>query len=304
MNLSGVISQLISLFLMMLFGYAIGRFGVIDENFRKKLSSFTLNTACPCVIISSVLQSDSVSSDLLGAIGTAIGFFLVMIVLASIVVRVVRTPMEERGLDQLMLIFTNIGFMGIPVVQSLYGADGVAQLSMFILIFNLFFFSYGVMLIQHGVKFNWRSLLNSCIIAALLALFFGLTNLRLPAPIESTLASIGSMNTPLAMMIIGSSMAFSDVRAALLNKRLYRVGLLSMLVMPLLILAIVYFLPLPPMLAGLCVILAAMPIAGNCGMLCDIYLPGEMTGAQAVIVTTLMSGVTLPVISTLVTALL
>lgn len=304
MNLSAMITQLISLFLMMLTGYIAARAGVITADFRKRLSAFTLNTACPGIIISSVLESKSVPSDMIGALGASIFFYLVLMLLAALVVRVFRTKKENIGLDQLMLIFTNVGFMGIPVIQSVYGADGVALLSMFIMSFNIFFFSYGVMLIQRGAKFNPKSLINASIIASLIALLLGITGWHLPEVIENTLASIGAMNTPLAMIIIGSSLAFCSIGETLRNKRLYRIAFLRMLLMPLLMLLVVRFVPMNPMLAGICVIMSAMPIAGNCGMLSDLYTPEDMTASHAVIFTTLLSGVTLPLICALMAAFL
>ncbi|MED9820901.1 MAG: AEC family transporter [Christensenellales bacterium] len=304
MNLSAVVNQLVSLFLMMLVGYLSARAGVVTPEFRKRLSSFTLTTAAPCIIISSVLESESSSATMLSAVGVAVLFFLLMIVFAAVLVRLVRTKPDERGLDQMMLIFTNVGFMGIPVVQSIYGPDGVARLSMFILIFNIVFFSYGVLLITRGAKFSLKSMLNSCIIAALIGLLFGVTGWHLPAPIEDTLSAIGAMNTPLAMIIIGASVAHSDLRAALTNPRLYRVCLLSMLVMPLLTLLVMLPLPFDRMLVGISVLLAGMPIAGNCGMICDIYRPNDLTASHAVMVSTLMSGVTLPLLCALLAAVL
>ena len=304
MNISGVINQLISLFLMMLAGYIVARAGILTPAFRKQLSNFTLNAAAPCIIIASVLQSTSTPADMIRATGMSVVYFVIMILLAALLTHLVRTPKPQRGLDQLMLIFTNVGFMGIPVIQSIYGAEGVALLSMFILMFNLFFFSYGVLLISGGLKLNLRALCNACIFAALLGLFFGVTGLHLPAPVESALAAIGDMNTPLAMMIIGASMAHSDVRAALTNPRLYRVCALRMIVMPLLVFAIMRFFPVNPMLIGISVVLAAMPIAGNCSMASDLYTPDDMTASHAVILSTLMSAATLPVICAMVIALL
>ena len=301
MNLSSVLMQLVSLFLMMLTGYVLARIGLISRDFRKQLSAFTLNTASPCVIISSVLESDSVPSDMIGAVGAAVALYIVLILLAAVVVRVVPTPKQERGLDQLLLIFTNLGFMGIPVIQSLYGPEGVALLSMFILTFNFFFFSYGVLLIQPGAKLSFKAIINACIIASAIALFFGVTGLHLPAVIEDTMASIGAMNTPLAMMIIGSSLAFCDLRKTLTNPRLYRVGVLRMVLVPLVMFAIIKLLPINPMLAGVCVIVAAMPIAGNCGVLSELYIPDDLTASHAVIITTLMSAATLPLFFALVT---
>lgn len=304
MNLLAVINQLISLFLMMLAGFVSARAGVITPDFRKKLSTFTLSTAAPGVVISSVLTSDSNPLKMLGALGMSVFFFALVSLFAAIIVRVFRVRREEAGLDQLMLIFTNVGFMGIPVINALYGTDGVAQLSMFILMFNIVFFSYGMLLISSGEKINFKAMINPCIVAALLGLFFGVTGLRLPAVITGTLSSLGAMNTPLAMTIIGASVAHSDVRAALTNRRLYRVCSLRMIVLPLLMLLVMLPLPIDPMLKGISVLLASMPIAGNCGMIADLYAPGDMTASHAIIVSTLLSAATLPVICMLVTSLL
>ena len=133
---------------------------------------------------------------------------------------------------------------------------------------------------------------------------FGITGWHLPAPVESTLASVGAMNTPLAMMVIGASMAHSDVRTAMTNPRMYRVCLLSMFLMPVLVLLVVMFMPIDPMLAGISVLLAAMPIAGNCAMLSDIYTPEDMTASHCVMVSTLMSAVSLPVVCAMIAAVL
>ena len=300
MNLSGVIAQLISLFLMMLVGFIAARAGIITPDFRKRLSTFTLSVAAPGIILSSALQSTMPGSGMLMVLLVAALFFVVMIPLAALLTRLLSARAQERRLDQLMLVFTNVGFMGIPVAQALYGTDGVAMVSMFILTFNLTFFSYGVMLISGNMRFSLRALCNPCIFAALGALFFALTGLSLPGPVESTLASIGSMNTPLAMIIIGASLAHSDLHAALTNPRLYKICLARMVVMPLCMLAVMRLLPIEPMLAGVAVCEAAMPVAGNCAMASDMYTPEDMTASHAVIVSTLMSAVSLPLVCALI----
>ena len=77
-----------------------------------------------------------------------------------------------------------------------------------------------------------------------------------------------------------------------------------MVVMPLCILGIVSALPIPSMLAGICVALAAMPVAGNCAMISDLYMPEDMTASQAVMLSTLLSAVTLPLICAAMLAVL
>ena len=304
MDLLGVLAQLISLFLMMLVGFIAARAGIVTPEFRKRLSTFTLHVASPCIILSSALESTIPASGMLTVLLVAVLFFLVMIVLGQLIARLLRSSPSEHGLNVLMLVFTNVGFMGMPVVDSIYGADGVAMVAMFVLMFNLTCFSYGVALISGGMKFSLRTLANPCIFAAIGALLLTLTGLHLPAVVESTLSSLGCMNTPLAMLIIGASLCHSDIRAALTSPRLYKISAIRMLVMPLVILGLVKLLPISPMLAGVTVIMAAMPIAGNCAMLSDMYTPEDMTASQAVIVSTLMSAATLPVVCALISMVL
>ena len=203
-----------------------------------------LSTAFPCCIVSSVLQSGGAPGDMVVALGVSVAFFALMIALAAVLVYIVPTPKPERSLDQLMLVFTNLAFMGIPIIQAFYGAQGVAMLSMFLLVFNFLVFTYGVMLVSGNGSINLRQLVNPGVVSALIALLFGLTGWRLPSPVESALSSV----------------------------------------------------PINRMLAGICVIVAAMPIAGNCSMLSDIYTPEDMTASHATIVSTLLSGVTLPLL--------
>ena len=124
------------------------------------------------------------------------------------------------SLIHILLVFTNLAFMGIPIIQAFYGAQGVAMLSMFLLVFNFLVFTYGVMLVSGNGSINLRQLVNPGVVSALIALLFGLTGWRLPSPVESALSSIGSINTPMAMMVIGSSLAHSDIRAAFSNPQM------------------------------------------------------------------------------------
>ena len=296
MQMAGIIlKQTITMGLYMLMGFVLYRTGKLTKEGSRCIATMLLWLILPVVIIRSFLKPFSMDNL------AALGFSFLLGGIAYVVAMVLSWLVYRKDpLDCFSSAFSNVGFMGIPVVQSIYGPDGVALLSMFILMFNLFFFSYGVLLISGGLKLNLKVLLNACIFSALLGLLFGVTGWRLPGPVENTLASIGSMNTPLAMMVIGASVAHSDIRKALTNMRMYRVCLLSMFLMPVLILMVVRFLPIDPMLAGICVLLAAMPIAGNCGMVSDIYTPDDMTASHSVMVSTLMSGLSLPLICTLI----
>ena len=178
MAVSGIIFQMITLFIMMFAGYLAARAGLISPSFRRGLSSLVLSTAFPCCIVSSVLQSGGAPGDMVVALGVSVAFFALLIALAAVLVCIVPTPKPERSLDQLMLVFTNLAFMGIPIIQAFYGAQGVAMLSMFLLVFNFLVFTYGVMLVSGNGSINLRQLVNPGVVSALIALLFGLTGWR------------------------------------------------------------------------------------------------------------------------------
>ncbi len=297
MNLLAVADQLVSLFLMIFVGFCCAKAGILTPEFRKCLSTLTLSTAAPAVILSSVLESEGIAVSMVTVVITAAAFYALCIALANVFVILTRSRRDQRALDELMLIFTNVGFVGIPVAGAVYGSAGVTMTAVFVLMFNLTFFSYGIVRISGGRGFSPRRLVNPCIIAALLALVLSVTGWHLPGPIEDALSAVGAMNTPLAMLVIGASVAHSDLRAAFTNPRLYRISLLSMFAMPLCVLACLIPVPLDPMLKGVAVLMAAMPVAGNCAMVSDIYLSGDMTASHAVVVSTLMSAVSLPLVA-------
>ena len=159
MAIMNVLSQMISLFMMMFVGFLAAKVGLIEPDFRRKLSSLVLNTACPCIIVSSVLKSGGAPSAMVATLGMSIVFYAVMIVLAFLLVHIVPTPPAERRLDQLMFVCTNLIFMGIPIIQSFYGAEGVSLLSMFILLFNFLVFTYGVVMVG-GSDIKLKQLCN------------------------------------------------------------------------------------------------------------------------------------------------
>ena len=117
MNLSGVMTQLIALFLMMAVGYAVAKTGLITPDFRKKLSSLVLMTAAPGSILSAALQSNIAGREMLVVLLVAAAFYVILSLLAKVMVVPMRSRPSQAKVDQLMLIFTNVGFMGIPVVE-------------------------------------------------------------------------------------------------------------------------------------------------------------------------------------------
>jgi len=140
-----VFNQMISLFLLMLTGYLANRFGVIDKTFESKVSRFIVNISLPATILNAVTGSDMPhDQEMLPIFIAAVSIFLVAHVVCHFIQKIICwDPTYE-----LMLNYSNLGFMGIPIISTLYGGEYVLHVSIFMMTFNLSLFSYGVYLLS------------------------------------------------------------------------------------------------------------------------------------------------------------
>ena len=150
-----VFNQMVSLFLLMLTGYLANRSGVIDKTFESKVSRFIVNISLPATILNAVTGSDMAhDQEMLPIFVAAVSIFLVAHVICHFIQKTIRwNPTYE-----LMLNYSNLGFMGIPIISTIYGGEYVLHVSIFMMTFNLSLFSYGVYLLsKDDEKKNCRS---------------------------------------------------------------------------------------------------------------------------------------------------
>lgn len=140
-----VFNQMVSLFLLMLTGYLANRSGVIDKTFESKVSRFIVNISLPATILNAVTGSDMAhDQEMLPIFVAAVSIFLVAHVICHFIQKTIRwNPTYE-----LMLNYSNLGFMGIPIISTIYGGEYVLHVSIFMMTFNLSLFSYGVYLLS------------------------------------------------------------------------------------------------------------------------------------------------------------
>ena len=140
-----VFNQMVSLFLLMLTGYLANRFGVIDKTFESKVSRFIVNISLPATILNAVTGSDMAhDQEMLPIFIAAASIFLV----AHVVCHFIQKIICWNPTYELMLNYSNLGFMGIPIISTIYGGEYVLHVSIFMMTFNLSLFSYGVYLLS------------------------------------------------------------------------------------------------------------------------------------------------------------
>jgi len=300
-NFSAVIQQMGVLFLIIGLGYAAAKAKLFPANTNRALAQLVIYITNPCTVLFSVLGSERGLTNrqvyLLTVI--AVVFFAAVIGAGLILPRLLRCPKEKRGMYAFMVTFSNMGFLGFPVVSALYGPDAVFYASIFNLIFQLVVYTYGVWLVggaQGGFRLQWKTFCSPIIIASLVAYACYLTDLRAPAFVVKTLSMLSGVTSPVCMLVIGIALAAVPLGKVFRNWRIYVISIVKLLALPLLAYAVLSPFVSHPLILGITVVIAAMPVATMSTLLASKYGADEELAASGVFLSTLMSVITIPVL--------
>jgi predicted permease len=190
--------------------------------------------------------------------------------------------------------------MGFPLVRSVFGEEAMPHAAVFMVVFLVMQWTYGVLLIGGRDKVSPKNaLINPGTVSFAAGIGLYLLNVKLPWPIGNAVTFINDINTPLAMMVIGSQMADANILALFKQPILYLSSSLRLLVIPTVVMFALLPLKLPPLVYCTSVILSAAPSAGATAMFAQRFERDTATAASAVSLSTLMSILTLPLFAVL-----
>lgn len=307
MDMMVVVNTMVELFLLLILGYGLAKKGMIDSKTNGKLSGLVVHVSLPALILASVFENmDKGSlSEVFHFFLAGLGFYAVMIGFAWVLTRLSRTPKEQRGIYQFMLIFSNCAFMGYPIMEALYGTKAIFLSAIFNLPFNLLAFSYGIILISDGTEqtsgFEPKKLLSPGIIASVLALVIFAVRLHVPQVMEQTLNIEGTLTTPLSMLVLGASLAEVPLREVFREGRIYWMSFLRLIVLPMITYFLIKLITTDSLLIGVATMTAAMPVASLAVMLSSQYKGNVRLASVGVFISTALSVVTIPAIGWLIT---
>ena len=210
---------------------------------------------------------------------------------------------RERTL-RFAVIFSNAGFMGIPLQQAVLGADGVFYGGVFVGVFNLFCWTYGLCLMSgsRDIVRPLRLLTNPGLVGIVLALVLFFGSVRLPAPLAEPVKMLADLNTPVAMIVIGYFLAGARMRTVLMMPKALFVMGLRLLMVPFLVLLVVWCVASgcpavadAKMLTAV-VIAASAPVAALTSVFSATYGRDTALAAGVVAFSTLLSILTMPII--------
>ena len=300
-----VILEVAVILILILVGYFTVKKGMFTKESLGSITSFLLYIVTPCLIVSSFLSAESGKLDgwtlLLAAVLPALSI-VISIAVSYLFFR--KEPSGRRRVLRFSMIFCNVGFMGIPLVEGIVGSEGVLYGSFFIAVFNIFCWTYGYVMMGGGKVRLKALLLNPGVIGIVIGLPLYLLDVPVPALIERPIELISALNTPLAMIVVGGYIAQVKLRAFVSDLAVYKMAVLRLVVAPLLYLALVWLLRPDETLLMSTVIQAATPVAANCVLFAVQYDSDAELASKSVAVSTALSVVTIPLLTVLVQALL
>ncbi len=291
-------TKTVEMFIILLLGVILAKVGILDENTTKKLGNVLLFLVVPCIIISNyqIDFSTELMQGWLWTIGLAIFIFVFAILFSRAILSFGKC--RDKDIERLSIIYPDSGYIGLPLVSALFGAEGIFYVMAFNTVFNIFLWTQGVSLMNKKQSFKAvvRNLCTPAIIAVIFGIILFLGQIRLPEILNSPIDAIASMNMPLAMLVAGATVSSNSVKDILKDKRIYYISFLILFALPLLFMLICGALPIPTLPYFVVLIMCACP-AGTSAMLFALrYDRDSRYASQILAFTTVLCIITIPVI--------
>lgn len=299
MTIFTVFFQMLALLIMIGAGYGIARAGMMDEHTNNQMSNMIVNIFNPLLVLSSAVNSVGlISLDTVGTVGViAMSMFLFFIVAGMVLSPLFDKDASQRKIFQMMFVFSNLGFIGIPVVTSILGAEYVVYVTEFLLAYTIVFYTYGITVMDG--KFSLSSLkamINPGTIACLTALAVIVLNIQVPDFMKTAISYLGNVTSPMALIGVGFTLAHSDLKRIFGEPRLYVFSVVKLLVLPLLMLPVLRLFVQDDNLVPVCMVMFGMPIGNMPLMVANQKGIDGTTCSASIILTTILCVITVPIL--------
>lgn len=308
--ITSVSTQVSVIFLLILSGYVLSKLNIITKQGCSELSGILLTIVTPCVL----LRAHHVDFDysaikmLLVAYAFSIFIHVVYIIICEFAFGFSKDK-DKSVINKTSAIYSNCGFMGIPLLEACFGSEGTFFGSAYLAVFNVLAWTHCRYVISKNTDKQKESalkkiLLNPGVIGVLLGLIIYFTQIKFPTPIKNTVWFIAELNTPLAMFVLGNLLSRADIKSTLKNKSIYSVALFRLITAPIIFILILKLFGLGNVMAYAIVISSACPTAAIIAIFAERYGKDALYASNIAVVTTLCSLITIPFICYLSTLIL
>ncbi len=294
---------MVMLFTMVILGYTACKLGYMGDKFDKKLSSIVVDITCPLLVLSSVMGDEMPDRSLiLPLVGVGFLTYIILLVFGFWVPRFISKNHDDQGMIGFSLMFANVGFIGYPIVASIFGPKAVFYAALLNVPNTFFIFTAGVMLVkgEYSIRqFNPKVLLSPALIGAFIAALLVAFGVHTPEMIARPITMVGNITVPAALMIIGSSMARLPLREIIGSGKVYATSFLRLVIVPLSVYFLFRLCGVNTLINNINTVVIAMPVASFGTMFCMKYDRNPSLMTEATFITTLFSIITIPLITLL-----
>ena len=294
MLISILLRQIAIMALLAAVGVYLSRKGFLSPQGIKDLGAILLRVIIPCVIVKSYITE--FSRERLLELALSAGLALIGFILAMVISYLVFG--KRRRLENFAASFCNAGFIGIPLAQAIIGEEGVFYIAASVALLNLFQWTYGVYIMaDRKDAISAKTIAkNPVVIAIVIGVVLFVSQIPVPGIVTSTLGYIAGMNTPIAMILMGTYLAKLPLKK-LLDKRAYGCVLFRLVIIPAVILLVFWVLPVSNADIALAAFLAAAtPVGANICVFAQQYDCDYEFSVVTVCLSTLLSVITVPLL--------
>lgn len=303
MEMSVILTQMIKFFILMSLGYILYKINIMDSDFNKKLTNLVLKVTMPCMIVSSAIGTgeDRNISKVLSVFVIAIIMYVALPIVGMLIAKLMRFNDEQSGIYVFMTMFGNVGFMGMPLIEVILGKEAVFYAAIFNMIFNICLFTIGVKAINYpdtadNKKGVAEILLHPGVLSAFIAILIYFINIPIHSAVSGAISNLGSVTTPVAMLLMGASLAKVPVKKVFNDWKVYAFDIIKQFALPIIGWIVINMLIKDEYIAMVTLIMLAMPVANTSVMFAIEYDRDEETAAKNVFISTVMSIVSIPVV--------
>ncbi|MHC1681599.1 MAG: AEC family transporter [Clostridiaceae bacterium] len=300
MDIMVVINQMVMLFLIIGLGYYLNKIRILDKELNQRLTRIVLDVTTPALILSSVMVGE-ISRDfneVMLVVFTAIILFVFLPIVSFLLVKIMRIPVKQQGLYMFMTMFSNIGFMGFPVMKAIFGDGAIFYTAIFNMFFNVLVFTLGILMMnyknENKIKMELKQVLSPGIIASIVAVLIYILNIHVPTVFAQTCSMVGNVTTPVAMLLIGSTLANMKIKNVFNDFRVYPYTFIRQFILPGLSFPVLRAAITNKEILGITLIMIAMPVANSSVLFATKYNQDEELAAKNVFITTLVSVISIP----------
>ena len=294
---------MVVLFIIVILGYIACKLGYMSDKFDKKLSSIVVDITCPLLVLSSVMGDEMPDKELiLPLLGIGFLTYIILLVFGFWVPRIITKNHDDQGMIGFALMFANVGFIGYPIVSSIFGQKAVFYAALLNMPNTFFIFTAGVMLIKGEYslrQFNPKVLFSPAMIGAFLAAIIVALGVHTPDIIARPVTMVGNITVPAALLIIGSSMARLPLREIIGSPKVYVSSLLRLTIVPLSVYYLFKACGVSAQINDINTVVIAMPVASFGTMFCLKYGRNPSLITEMTFITTVGSIITIPLITML-----